>query len=87
VRVTVTSNDLSPRRVLDHGVMHVMAADEWRRRRRLASGADLHASERYDGACYGDIKRPVAQTSCGPRCDACDGSRRVEMAMQTGLRR
>jgi len=27
---------------------HVMAPDE--RRRRLASGADLHASERYDGA-------------------------------------
>jgi len=26
---------------------HVMAPDE--RRRRLASGADLHASERYDG--------------------------------------
>ena len=27
---------------------HVMAPDE--QRRRLASGADLHASERYDGA-------------------------------------
>ena len=27
---------------------HLMAPDE--RRRRLASGADLHASERYDGA-------------------------------------
>jgi len=40
----VTSNDLSPRRVLDHGVTHVMAPDE--RRRRLVSGADLHASKR-----------------------------------------
>jgi len=29
---------------------HVMASDE--RRRRLASGADLHASERYDGAQF-----------------------------------
>jgi len=29
-------------------MMHVMAPDE--RRRRLASGDDLHASERYDGA-------------------------------------
>ena len=27
--------------------MHVMAPDEWRR--RLGSGADFHASERYDG--------------------------------------
>jgi len=39
--------DPSPRRVLDHGMTHVMAPDE--RRRRLASGTDLHASERYDG--------------------------------------
>ena len=38
--------------VLDPGMTHVMAPDE--RRRRLASGADLHASKRYDGAqpCY-----------------------------------
>ena len=43
-----SNNVLSPRRVLDHGMTHVMAPDE--RRRRLASGADLHASERYDGA-------------------------------------
>ena len=43
-----TSNDLSPRRVLDHRMTHVTAPDE--RRRRLASGADLHTSERYDGA-------------------------------------
>ena len=47
-RGPATSNDLSPRRVLDHCMTHVMAPDE--RRRRLASGADLHASERYDGA-------------------------------------
>ena len=46
-RGPATSNDLSPRRVLDHGMTHVMAPDE--RRRRLASDADLHASERYDG--------------------------------------
>ena len=41
--------------VLDPGMTHVMAPDE--RRRRLASGADLHASKRYDGAqpCYGKI--------------------------------
>ena len=26
----------------------------------------------------GDIKRPVAQTSAGPRYDACDGARRAE---------
>ena len=43
-----TSDDLSPRRVLDHGMTRVMAPNE--RRRRPASGADLHASERYDGA-------------------------------------
>ena len=33
----------------------------------------------------GDIKWPVAQTSSGLRCDACDGARRAETA--TGLRR
>jgi len=32
-----------------------------------------------------DIKRPVAQTSSGPRYDTCDGARRAEMV--TGLRR
>ena len=47
-RGPATSNDLSSRRVLDHGMMHVMAPDE--RRGRLGSGADLQASERYDGA-------------------------------------
>ena len=31
----------------------------------------------------GDIKRSVAQTSSGPRYDACDGPRRAETA--TGL--
>jgi len=35
-RDPATSNDLLPRRVLDHGMTHVMAPDE--RRRRLASG-------------------------------------------------
>ena len=45
-RGLATSNDLSPKRVLDHGMTHMMATDE--RRRRLASGADFHASERYD---------------------------------------
>ena len=43
-----TSSDPSPRRVLDHGMTHLMAPDE--RRRRLISGAYLHAFERYDGA-------------------------------------
>ena len=38
-RSLATSNDLSSRRVLDHGMTHVMAPDK--RRRRLASGADL----------------------------------------------
>jgi len=46
-RGPATSNDLSPRRVLDHGKTHVMAPDE--RRRRLASGADLHASDNLVG--------------------------------------
>ena len=59
-RGPATSNDLSPRRVLDHGMTHVMAPDE--RRRRLASGSDLHASERYDGAhpCSVDLNISVA---------------------------
>jgi len=42
-RSSATSNGLSPRRVLDHGMTHVMASDK--RRQRLASGIDLHASE------------------------------------------
>jgi len=46
-RSTATSNDLSLRRVLNHGMTHVMVPDK--RRWRLASGADLHASQRYDG--------------------------------------
>jgi len=45
--------------VLDHGMMHVIAPDEWRR--RLASGADFHASERYDGVQpYSDLNISVA---------------------------
>jgi len=43
-RGPATSNDLSPRRVVDHGMTHVMVPDE--RRWRLVSGADLQASER-----------------------------------------
>ena len=39
-------------------MMHVMAPDE--RRRRLASGADLHASERYDGAQRGHASLTVS---------------------------
>jgi len=70
-----TSNNLSPRRVLDHSISHVMAPDE--RRRRLASGADLHASERYNGAqpCS-DLNISVASlksTRCwtGSQCNSC----------------
>jgi len=76
-RGPATSNDLSPRRVLDHGMTHVMAPDE--RRRRLASGADLHGSdsERYDGAqpC-GDLNTSVAslkstRRQTGSQCNSC----------------
>ena len=42
-RGLTTSNDLSPRRVLDHGMTHVVVPDE--RRWRLASGSDLHEFE------------------------------------------
>ena len=73
-RGPATSNDLSPRQVLDHGMTQVMAPDE--RRRRLTSGADLHASERYDGAqpCS-DLNNSVASlksTRC--RCDVLDST-------------
>ena len=53
---------------------HVMASDE--RRRRLASGADLHASERYDGAqpCS-DLNISVASLKStrrtGSQCNSC----------------
>ena len=70
-----TSNDLSPRRVRDHRMTHVTASDE--RRRRLASGADLHASERYDGAqpCS-DLNISVASLKytwrrTGSECNSC----------------
>jgi len=65
-RGPATSNDLLPRGVLDHGMTHDIVMSQDQRRRRLASGhgilynsigartpcsgADLHASERYDGA-------------------------------------
>ena len=69
------SNDLSPRRVLDHGMRHVMAPDE--RRRRLALGADLHTSERYDSVqpCS-DLNISVASLKStrrrtGSQCNSC----------------
>jgi len=45
-RGPATSNDLSPRRVLDHGMTHMMTPDE--QRRRLTSGADLHCTRLRD---------------------------------------
>ena len=61
---------------LDHGMTHVqMAPDE--RIRRLASGVDLHASERYDGAhpCS-DVNISVAslkstRRGTGSHCNSC----------------
>jgi len=75
VRRHQTTCRLSPRRVLDNGMTHVIAPDE--RRRRLASGADLHASERYDGAqpCS-DLNINVASLKStrrrtGSQCNSC----------------
>jgi len=60
-RRRATSNDLLPRRVLDHGMTHVMAPDK-RRRQRLASGANLQASERY--LCHINHSGPFFRTQC-----------------------
>ena len=56
------------RSVLDHGMTHVMVPDE--RRRRLASGADLHASEEYDVAqpCSDLNKLHASLLSSGSLC-------------------
>jgi len=57
-RGPATSNDLSPRRVLYHGMTHVLAPDH--RRRRLASGTDLHASERVSCVFFSSqLKTPL----------------------------
>jgi len=86
-RSPATSNDLSPRRVLDHGMTHVMVPDEWRW--RLTSGAVLHASERYDGAQHcSDLNTSVASLKStwrrtGSQCNSC---RTGEMCLQRPVR-
>ena len=65
------------------GMTHVMAPDEWKR--RLASGADLHASERYDSAqpCHKQTLHRDSDTSLDgpPSVDSTSYIRHRSIAM------